>query len=94
MQRQLSEAINIDNSSSNQLLNLKNEYFRNIIRGIDLYKKQNICKYCSLELESLEDLTSHIDYMHKRYECQKCEYKAFGSRDLQNHTQNTHDLDN
>ena len=29
MQRQLSEAINIENSSSNELLNLKSEYFRN-----------------------------------------------------------------
>ena len=94
MQRQISEAINIENSNASELLNLKNEYFRNNIRGIDLYKKQIICKYCSLELESLEEIKSHIEYVHQRYECQKCDYKAYGSRDLQNHTQNTHDQKN
>ena len=90
MQRQISEAINIENSNASELLNLKNEYFR----GIDLYKEQIICKYCSLELESLEEIKSHIEYVHQRYECQKCDYKAYGSRDLRTHTQNTHDQKN
>ena len=71
MQRQLSEAINVENRNTNELMNLKNEYFKNNIKGIDLYKKQSICKYCSLELENVEELTSHISYVHKQYKCQK-----------------------
>ena len=73
MQRQLSEAINIENRNTNELMNLKNEYFKNNIKGIDLYKKQSICKYCSLELENVEKLTSHISHVHKQYKCQKCD---------------------
>ena len=90
MQRQLSEAINIENCKNNELMNLKNEYFRNDIKGISLYNKQVKCKHCSLELGSIDELTSHIEYVHKRYKCQSCEYKAFGTSDLTNHTKISH----
>ena len=90
MQRQLSEAINIENTKSEELLNLKNEYFRNNIKGISLYKKQIKCKHCGLELESPDEIASHIEYVHKRYKCESCEYQAFGTWDLKNHTEKTH----
>ena len=90
MQRQLSEAINIENTKSNELLNLKNEYFKNSIKGVELSCKQCICKYCSRAFEDKNELMKHIEYIHKNYECQQCDYKAFGSCDYLNHVKQTH----
>ena len=90
MQRQLSEAINIENAKGNEIMNLKNEYFKNNIKGINLYKNQVKCKHCGLDLEGLQELRSHIDYNHKPYKCKSCDYQAFGTCDLKNHTQITH----
>ena len=83
-------SINIENAKGNEIMNLKNEYFKNNIKGINLYKNQVKCKHCGLDLEGLQELRSHIDYNHKPYKCKSCDYQAFGTCDLKNHTQKTH----
>ena len=68
-------------------MNLKNEYFQNNIKGINLYKRQLKFKHCGSEVEDLDELKSHIEYVHKQYKCERFEYQAFGTLDLKNHTQ-------
>ena len=90
MQRQLSEAINIDNTNSTQLLNLKNEYFKANIKGIDLHNKQFTCKYCSAICKNSKTLNEHIMMFHKQHDCEKCAYKAFGLDNLRKHKLEKH----
>ena len=85
MQRQLSEAMNIDNTNSTQLLNLKNVCFKANLKGIDLHNKQFICKYCIRICENSKTLNEHIMMFHKQYDCEKCDYRAFGLDSLKRH---------
>ena len=90
MQRQLSEAIRIDSENSKHLLNLKNEYFKANIKGIDLSRKQYICQYCSRISETSTVLKEHITKFHKQYDCEKCDYRAFGLDSLKRHEKEMH----
>ena len=90
MQRQLSEAISIDSENSEHLLNLKNEYFKANIKGIDLCRKQFICTHCSRISENSTVLNEHIMQFHKQYDCEKCDYRAFGLDSLKRHREEKH----
>ena len=90
MQGQLSEVIDIDNTNGTQLLNLKNEYFKANIKGIDLHNKQFTCKYCSAICKNSKTLNEHIMMFHKQHDCEKCAYKAFGLDNLRRHKLEKH----
>ena len=73
-------------------MNLKNEYFRTNIKGIELSKRQYICRFCSRTCDDKSDHTAHIESFHSKLNCQNCDYKTFGSVDLKNHIQNIHHI--
>ena len=82
MLRQLSEAIEIDNTEDEECLNLKSEYFSHKIKRLEIIQeaKQIKCNYCSQAQIGFESLKQHIEDFHKRFECQTCDHKTFGKK--------------
>ena len=65
MLRQLTEAVYINNTKNDECLNLKNEYFKNNINGIQLSKdKSYICSKCGGNFETRNDLTEYFKAVH------------------------------
>ena len=85
MQRQLSEAISIDNTANDEIINLTNENFKTNIKGIEINKKQYIFQFCSRVFDNWNELSKHIKSNHKQYKCQQCDYRVFGSGDINRH---------
>ena len=87
MQRQLSEAVHIHNTKTNELLNLKNEYFSNNIRALELPNSENniTCNSCGHKFDKQNQFKEHFTANHKRYKCSDCDYVSFGDRDLKSH---------
>ena len=87
MQRQLSEAVYIHNTDKNEVLNLKNEYFSNNIKGLELANSEEeiTCNSCGRKFQR-DQFEEHLTAVHRRYNCTKCDYISFGDRDMKNHT--------
>ena len=86
MLRQLTEAVNINNTKPIESLNLKNEYFKNNINGIQLSKDDEYtCNKCGRKFQSRKSLNEHFKTIHERLQCQDCDYLSFGNRDIENH---------
>ena len=95
MLRQLTEAVYIYNTKATESLNLKNEYFKNNIEGIQLSKDQiYTCNKCGRNFETRSNLTEHFKDIHERLECVSgnCDYKSFGSKDHKNHMKLVHKI--
>ena len=94
MQRQLSEAIYIQNTNPTEILNLKSEYFSNNINGLELtnHTRKLTCKSCGSKFDHQNQLEGHVTAVHKTYACPKCSYISFGDRDLQNHENIKHNM--
>ena len=92
MLRQLSEAIHINNTDNNKLLNLKNEYFKNNIENMKMVtdSPDYTCRNCSRKLASREELSIHMIDFHEKFTCQQCKYEAFGKIDINLHMQTKH----
>ena len=92
LQRQLHEAIRIQNKKEVENLNTKFEYNGQRINRISLSSntaKLN-CRTCGRECDQYEDLMNHNKKFHNRIKCNKCDYQAFGTSDLTEHTKNIH----
>ena len=96
--RQLSEAIEIDNAKDEESLNLKNEYFANKIRKLEVSEsKKYQCNYCSQHQQNYATLMIHIEDHHKKYKCENCEDTVYGRKALMYHENlqhNNHDGSN
>ena len=92
MLRQLSEAVNIQNTKDEECLNLKNEYFSHKTRRYEVMREQKKyqCRYCGREFSEYAELNSHIKMFHERLKCGKCKYISFGKRDFENHQLSNH----
>ena len=92
VQRQLSEAVHIHNTDSNEVLNLKNEYFSNNIKGLELANSENriTCNSCGRNFDQKDQFEEHFKAVHKKINCARCDYISFGDRDLKNHTEICH----
>ena len=91
MLRQLSEAIEIDNTEDEECLNLKSEYFSHKINRLEMVQevknknKPLQCNYCSQAQTSFESLKQHIEDFHKRFKCKTCDHNTFGKKGLKYH---------
>ena len=94
MQRQLSEAVHINNTNSKEVLNLKNEYFSNNIKGLELPNLENriTCNSCGHKFDQKTQFQNHFTAVHKRFSCPECDYISFGDRDLKNHSDIHHNI--
>ena len=80
MLRQITEAINIKNTSKSSLMNLKQEYFTNDVNGIVLNKKEHRCKECGKCFDKLPDVKLHLKAMHENINCDQCSHISFGEK--------------
>ena len=90
MVRQLTEAVLINNTPKQELLNLKNEYFKNKVDHLQISNEDCICKKCGLKCNNKDELFDHIRGFHQRFKCDYCEYTSFGSKDLKFHIETVH----
>ena len=92
MLRQLTEAIHINNTNDNELLNMKNEYFQNSIKNLELTETKNniVCRLCGRKCEEYASLQEHFHAVHERLKCEQCDYVSFGNRDLKYHKTSNH----
>ena len=92
MLRQLSEAVHINNTKKNELLNLKNEYFKNNINALQLENSEEeiTCRACGRIFDTKSEFRDHFTAVHNRFGCRECDYKSFGMRDLNTHMQIKH----
>ena len=93
VERQLSEAINIEKTSTTECLNSKMEYFHHNVKKIGLSgEEKRECKYCGRKFTFEKDIESHEKLFHIRYKCQDCEYLSFGEYDMKLHRKTVHDM--
>ena len=92
LERQLSEALCIEETPMHEGLNSRKEYFHHNVKRIGLTDDQRSeqCDYCSRKFETITDLEKHEKLVHIRYKCQHCDYLSFGDRDLKYHTDESH----
>ena len=86
VERQLSEAINIERASIAECLNSKMEYFHHNVRKIAMSNaEKEQCNSCGRKFESVNDLNDHNKQFHMRFKCSQCEYISFGEKDIKSH---------
>jgi len=91
MLRQLTKAVHINNTAIDEILNLKNEYFQNNIKYLQLNQSDdNTCRECSGKFNQKMEVIEHFNTVHKRIRCNNCDYVSFGSRDMKNHKEAIH----
>ena len=94
MLRQISEAVAIQNTDTNECLNLKTEYFSHKTNrlkiGNEEDEKKYLCRFCNSDCGDFNQLKFHINNFHKRLQCNKCEYSSFGKKDYDVHTAANH----
>ena len=92
LERQLSEALCIEETPMHESLNSRKEYFHHDVNRIGLIENQRTeeCDYCSRKFETMIDLEKHEKQVHIRYKCKLCDYLSFGNRDLKYHTDEAH----
>ena len=88
LERQLSEAISIENTCMKESLNSKMEYFHQNVRKIGLNDHQ--CNSCGRKFDSLTELEQHKNHVHTRFRCKSCDYTSYGERDLSEHNKIHH----
>ena len=90
LRRQLAEAIEIDRTEPEAILNSKNEYFTQNIRNLSLSNKGEQCEKCGRILQDRKVLQKHIEEFHVETKCDTCEYISFGSINLKYHYKQHH----
>ena len=95
IQRQLQEAVRIQNKTEEETLNSKSEYLGQRIRRLNIDNKtnQHYCQTCGYESSSVESITEHKEKFHDKVncECEACEYIAYGTRALREHEKESHE---
>ena len=94
LQRQLHEAVRIQNKQPDENLNSKSEYLGQRIKRLCLEQAKFNCNTCGREFNSIPQVKDHEDMFHKKMKCEKCDYNAFGSYNLNEHTQRIHTATN
>ena len=94
LQRQLHEAVRIQNKKPEENLNSKSEFNGQRVQRIGLEKSHIVlnCKICGATSETLYKLNEHELKFHTRMNCDEtdCGYISFGRTDLIEHKKNTH----
>ena len=91
--RQLTEAVNINNTVEKEQMNLKSEYFVNNINKIKLnYEDTNnfTCKICGRKFRIFHEMKKHMHAFHERLDCKNCVYKSIGAKDMELHMKHYH----
>ena len=93
LERQLNEAISIEQTPIENNLNSKQEYFHHNVRriGFKNMETEHQCNQCSRMFNSRSELEKHDKHVHMRIKCKKCDYLSFGERDLNEHTDMKHE---
>ena len=91
MRRQLTEAVYINNTREDEILNLKNEYFSNEVKGVTLNSRKYVtCKECAGKFENMASHQIHFKMNHERLKCSECDYLSYGKRDSDSHFKRNH----
>ena len=93
LERQVSEAVNIDMKKEEENLNSKSEFNHQSLRRLCIDRKRESlfdCKTCGALFENIGDVNEHTKMFHAKYKCIQCDYSAIGDRDLKYHVQVTH----
>ena len=87
IQRQLHEAVRLNNKTDEENLNSKSEYLSQRIVRINLDKRQTSyhCQTCGLEAKAITTINEHVEMFHTKKQCENCELTTFGTRAMIEH---------
>ena len=93
LQRQLDEAVNIENIPKELSLNSKSEYYKHNVKRISINKEElkEQCNYCGRMFKEVLEVENHEKDFHMRYKCASCVYEAYGQKDLKQHVKIVHE---
>ena len=91
LERQVYEAVNINNKASEENLNSKHEFNYQTVKRINLENNPKLdCKVCGSMLKTKSELNDHMKLFHERLKCNQCEYVSYGLRNLDDHQKIVH----
>ena len=77
VERQLSEAVNINQKPSNENLNSKSEFIGQWLRMVDLERQYN-CNTCGAIFSSTNEMNIHVKKFHEQVKRNECKMQCFG----------------
>ena len=93
LQRQLYEAVKINNKHNEENLNSKNEYNGQRLRKLEVNRDIHFdCKVCGQLFATFQHKKTHTQMFHERIKCKQCVYEAFGESGLKEHRRTTHQM--
>ena len=91
LQRQLCEAVKINNKKSEENLNTKYEYNGQRLRRLEVNKEIHFdCKVCGQLFKTSDHRKGHTEMFHEKIQCTQCNYDAFGKSGLKEHVRVSH----